>query len=83
MVCIAITSAIGRIMFGKLSDLKWVNSIFLQQVRSLMISIKLNRILITIFGLAFVRGYRSCIDSDTVHEELCGTFGVDFDHGIV
>lgn len=31
-MCIAITSAIGRILFGKLSDFKWVNSIFLQQV---------------------------------------------------
>lgn len=37
VVCIAITSAIGRILFGKLSDLKWVNSIFLQQLSFIVI----------------------------------------------
>ncbi|XP_065216904.1 monocarboxylate transporter 10-like [Planococcus citri] len=39
VVCIAITSAIGRILFGKLSDLKGVNSIILQQLSFVVIGI--------------------------------------------
>ena len=39
VTCVAITSGVGRIIFGKISDLPYVNRIFLQQISFISIGI--------------------------------------------
>ena len=59
VTCIAATSLVGRIIFGKVADHSKVNPIFLQQIS--FISIGLSTMLLTVSPLLSVAAYPSMV----------------------